>query len=105
MWQRYTHPITYQITGHEPPLDEFLDGSQVIVLIEKEEQDLKIYPFPTLESEKRDLVKSVSPEKLLNQLEVPQQSPDLYKALIEEGGVLYVKIEVGAVTDVLTSAV
>jgi hypothetical protein len=105
MWQEQTHPIPYQVTGQEPPLAEFLDGSKVIVLIEKEEQDLRIYPFPTLESEKRDLVKSVNAEKLLNQLHVPQQVPDLYKALTGGGGVLYIKVEAGAVSDIFTRAV
>jgi hypothetical protein len=105
MWQEHTQPIPYQITGQEPPLAEFLDESQVIVLIEKEEQDLKIYPFPTLESEKRDLVKNADAQKLLGHLHVPQQAPDLYKALIEGGGVLYVKVEAGAVRDIFTRAI
>lgn len=104
MWQEYTNPIPYQLTAQEPPLAEFLDGSTVIVMIEKEGQALRIYPFPTLESEKRDLVKSADAGKLLSQLRIPQHAPDLYGALIAGTGVLYVKIGAGAVTDVFTPA-
>jgi hypothetical protein len=76
----------------------------VIVLIEKEEETLRIYPFPTLESEKRDLVKSADAEKLLKQLNVPHHAPDLYQALTAGGGVLYIKVDAGAINDIFTRA-
>ncbi len=104
MWQAYTDPIAYQLTNQEPPLAEFLDGSQVIVMIEKEEGGLKIYPFPTLESEKRDLVKSANAEKLMGQLNIPQHAPDWHQALVAGRGVLYIKVDAGAVSDLFTQA-
>jgi hypothetical protein len=75
MWQQHDTPLPYGITNQEPPLTEFLDASQVIVLIEREEGALKMFPFPTLESEKRDLVKGADVEKLLAQLHVSQNAP------------------------------
>jgi|GEM_PF-3127475 len=104
MWQQHTTPIAYQLTNQEPPLAEFLDGSQVIVMVEKEEGGLKIYPFPTLESEKRDLVKSANAEKLLNQLNIPQNAPDWCQAVMAGRGVLYIKVDAGAVSDLFTQA-
>lgn len=104
MWQQYDTPIPYGLTDQEPPLAEFLDGAQVIVLIEKEEGTLKIYPFPTLESEKRDLVKSTDPEKLLARLHVPQHAPDSYAALTAGRGVLYIKADAASVNDIFTQA-
>ena len=104
MWQQHNMPISYQITDQEPPLAEFLDASKVIVLIEQEGGALKIYPFPTLESEKRDLVKGADVEKLLRQLNVPQNAPDGYQALTTGEGVLYIKVEAGVVSDIFTQA-
>lgn len=104
MWQQHDTPIPYGLTDQEPPLAEFLDGSQVIVLIEKEEGTLKMYPFPTLESEKRDLVKSTDPEKLLIRLHVPQHAPHWYEALTAGGGVLYIKVDAASVNDIFTQA-
>ncbi len=102
MWQQHDTPILYGLTDQEPPLAEFLDGSQVIVLIEKEEGTLKIYPFPTLESEKRDLVKSTDPEKLLAWLHVPQHAPHWYEVLTVGAGVLYIKVDAASVNDIFT---
>ncbi len=104
MWQQHSTPIPYGLTNQEPPLAEFLDGSKVIVLIEKEEETLKIYPFPTLESEKRDLVKSADPEKLLVRLHLPQNAPDWYQALAAGGGVLYIRVGAGALNDLFAQA-
>lgn len=104
MWQAYTTPIAYQLTNQEPPLAEFLDGSKVIVMIEKEEGGLRIYPFPTLESAKRDLVKSANAEKLLKGLNIPQNAPDWCRTLMAGGGVLYIKVDAGAVSDLFTGA-
>jgi hypothetical protein len=104
MWQQHDTPLPYGITNQEPPLTEFLDASQVIVLVEQEEGRLKMYPFPTLESEKRDLVKGADAEKLLAQLHVSQNAPDWYRALLAESGVLYIKVDAGAVSDIFTRA-
>ena len=104
MWQQYDTPLPYGLTNQEPPLAAFLDVSQVIVLIEQEEGTLKMYPFPTLESEKRDLVKGADAEKLLAQLNVSQQAPDWYWALMAGGGVLYIRVDAGAVSDIFTRA-
>jgi hypothetical protein len=104
MWQQHDTPIPYGLTNQEPPLAEFLDAAKVIVLIEKEEGTLKIYPFPTLESDKRDLVKSADTEKLLTRLYVPQNALDWYQALTAGRGVLYIKIDAGAVSDLFTRA-
>lgn len=104
MWQQHDTPLPYALTAQEPPLAEFLDASQVIVLIEKEEGALKMYPFPTLESEKRDLVKSADAEKLLDRLNVPQNAPEPYRALVAGSGVLYIRVDAGAVSDIFTRA-
>ena len=104
MWQQHTQPIPYQTTNQEPPLADFLDGANVIVLIEQEEGQMKVYPFPTLESERRNLVKNANAAKLLQQLDVPHNAPDVYQALTEGRGVLYIKLESGAVGDVFTRA-
>ena len=104
MWQQHNTPIPYQLTDQEPPLAEFLDPSKVIVLLEKEGPTLKIYPFPTLESEKRDLVKGANPGKLLELLNIPQRAPELYGALAGGGGVLYIKLDAAAVKDIFTRA-
>jgi hypothetical protein len=104
MWQQYDTPLPHELTNQEPPLAEFLDASRVIVLIEREEEALKIYPFPTLESEKRDLVKGADAEKLMSQLHVPQNAPELYQALVDGSGVLYIKVDAGAVSDIFTRA-
>jgi hypothetical protein len=104
MWHQYDNPVPYGLTDQEPPLAEFLDESKVIVLIEKEEGELKIYPFPTLESEKRDLVKSTDAENMLAWLHVPQNAPDWYEALIAGRGVLYIKVDAASVSDIFTQA-
>jgi hypothetical protein len=104
MWQQHDTPVPYGLTDQEPPLAEFLDGSQVIVLLEKEEGALKIYPFPTLESEKRDLVKSTDAEKFLAWLHVPQHAPGWYGALTAGAGVLYIKVDAASVNDIFTQA-
>ncbi len=104
MWQQHDSPFPYALTNQEPPLAAFLDSSQVIVLIEREEGALKIYPFPTLESEKRDLVKAADAEKLLAQLHVSRNAPDWHQALVDGSGVLYIKVDAGAVSDIFTRA-